>query len=163
MRPRVRSYGESARVTRSPASTRMRKRRILPAIVASTEWPLLHVTRKVELRSSSITCPSISIATSFAIWASPLGTGRGDDRSRERRPGHVARRRAIYDRRCATAEAGVGRRHDHRTVGKTMGHGRRIGDESAASVTMDFGHRLSSLQFLGGSLRVALRRSTYVR
>src|SRR2546423_4093486 len=36
MRPRVRSYGDTASVTRSPASTRMRNRRILPAIVAST-------------------------------------------------------------------------------------------------------------------------------
>src|SRR5690349_2770876 len=36
IRPRVRSYGETSSVTRSPAMIRIRKRRILPAVVAST-------------------------------------------------------------------------------------------------------------------------------
>src|SRR6266566_2757908 len=67
MRPLDRSYGDSAHVTRSPASTRIRNLRILPAIVASTEWPLVSTTRNVELRSSSSTFPSISIAASFVM------------------------------------------------------------------------------------------------
>ena len=69
--PRVKSYGESASVTRSPASTRMRNLRILPAIVASTEWPFSSVTRNVELRSSSATVPWISKATSFVTTDGP--------------------------------------------------------------------------------------------
>src|SRR5579859_6995370 len=67
IRPRVRSYGETARVTRSPASTRMRKRRILPAMVASTSCPFVSFTRNIALGSNSSTMPSISIASSFAI------------------------------------------------------------------------------------------------
>src|SRR6266576_3129402 len=37
MRPRVRSYGDTSTVTRSPARMRMRKRRILPALEVDAE------------------------------------------------------------------------------------------------------------------------------
>src|SRR2546425_5676733 len=93
MRPRVRSYGDKASVTRSPASTRMRKRRILPAMVASTEWPFGKWTRKVVLGSTASTMPSISIACSFAITPPRGSPGRPrrtpQDQRRDRRIGQV--------------------------------------------------------------------------
>lgn len=63
MRPRVRSYGDTSTVTRSPANTRMRLRRMFPANVVSTSWPLCTVTRNVALGSNSVTVPSSSIAS----------------------------------------------------------------------------------------------------
>src|SRR5688572_5751428 len=45
----------------------MRNLRILPAIVACTSWPLFTCTRNVASGSTSVTVPSSSIASSFAI------------------------------------------------------------------------------------------------
>src|SRR5205085_11542778 len=47
MKPRVGSYGETATVTRSPSTTRIRWRRTLPASFARTSWPLSSLTRKL--------------------------------------------------------------------------------------------------------------------
>src|SRR6266513_1461529 len=45
----------------------MRNLRILPAIVACPSWPLFTCTRNVASGSTSVTVPSSSIASSFAI------------------------------------------------------------------------------------------------
>jgi len=65
IRPRVRSYGETVTVTRSPARTRMRNFRIFPAAVARTMCPLSSSTRNMALGSTSETTPSRSIPASF--------------------------------------------------------------------------------------------------
>src|SRR6185312_9586297 len=77
MRPRVRSYGDTSTVTRSPSRIRMRKRRSLPAMVARTAAPLSRVTRNDVLGRTSVTVPSSSIRSSLEIrssgcWAAAL-------------------------------------------------------------------------------------------
>src|SRR3954452_19435191 len=67
MRPLVRSYGESSTRTRSPGSTRMRKRRILPARCPSTSCPLSSFTRNIRLGSASVISPSNSTFSSTAM------------------------------------------------------------------------------------------------
>src|SRR4051812_11201326 len=67
MRPLVRSYGESSTRTRSPGSTRMRKRRILPARCPSTSCPLSSLTRNIRLGRASVISPSNSTFSSTAI------------------------------------------------------------------------------------------------
>src|SRR5438270_4806287 len=67
MRPRLRSYGETSMVTRSPCRTRMRNRRILPPSVESTVCPLVSNTRNVAFGSTSVTCPSSCIGSSLAM------------------------------------------------------------------------------------------------
>src|SRR5213593_1276569 len=74
MRPRVRSYGEMATITLSPAMTRIRKRRIFPASVATTLCPFTSATRNVVLGSTSETVPSTSMASSFVMLI-PLAFG----------------------------------------------------------------------------------------
>ena len=70
MRPRVRSYGDTSTVTRSPSRIRMRKRRSLPAMVARTAAPLSRVTRNDVLGRTSVTVPSSSIRSSLEIRSS---------------------------------------------------------------------------------------------
>src|SRR6476661_2922698 len=65
MRPRVRSYGESSTLTRSPCRTRIRNRRILPQSVAITSCPFSSATRNVVLGRTSLIVPSSSSASSF--------------------------------------------------------------------------------------------------
>src|SRR5690348_8859478 len=67
MRPRLRSYGETSIVTRSPCRTRIRKRLMLPPSVASTVCPLVSNTRNVAFGSTSVTCPSSCIGSSLAM------------------------------------------------------------------------------------------------
>src|SRR5205823_4257832 len=67
IRPRVRSYGESSTLTRSPGRIRMKFIRILPLTCASTRWPLSSSTRNIAFGSGSTTVPSTSIASSFGI------------------------------------------------------------------------------------------------
>src|SRR5262249_19707631 len=54
-------------MTLSPVSTRMRFLRILPAVWAMISWPFCSCTRKVALGSNSLTMPSNSRSSSFAI------------------------------------------------------------------------------------------------
>src|SRR4029450_9189526 len=56
-----------SRVTRSPASTRMRFLRILPEVWARIVWSLSSFTRNIALGSSSDTTPVNSIRSSLAI------------------------------------------------------------------------------------------------
>src|SRR5262249_14587011 len=58
MKPRVGSYGDTATVTRSPRTTRMRCRRTLPASLARTSWPLSSFTRKFPPLAMRTTSPS---------------------------------------------------------------------------------------------------------
>src|SRR5690349_6259495 len=58
MNPRVGSYGETATVTRSPRTTRMRWRRTFPASLASTSCPLSSLTRKLPPFAIRTTSPS---------------------------------------------------------------------------------------------------------
>src|SRR3954454_470191 len=67
MRPLVRSYGESSRVTLSPASTRMRLRRNLPARWARTTRLCSSSTLKRPLGNFSRTVPVTSILSSLLI------------------------------------------------------------------------------------------------
>src|SRR4051794_31882364 len=67
MRPLVRSYGDSSTRTRSPGSTRMRKRRILPARCPSTSCPLSSFTRNIRLGRASVISPSNSTFSSTAM------------------------------------------------------------------------------------------------
>src|SRR3954454_15167709 len=81
MRPRVRSYGESSTRTRSPGSTRMRNRRILPARCPRTSCPLSSLTRNIRFGRASVISPSNSTFSSTAIWAPPAVLTR-DGRAR---------------------------------------------------------------------------------
>src|SRR5438309_10129120 len=67
MRPRLRSYGETSIVTRSPCRTRIRNRRMLPPNVDSTVWPFVSNTRNVAFGNTSVTCPSSCIGSSLAM------------------------------------------------------------------------------------------------
>src|SRR5271166_60836 len=96
MRPLVRSYGVISTRTLSPASTRMRFLRILPAVWAIISWSFSSLTRKVALGSNSTTNPGNSNSSSFDIGlllVSPprrlqaperLRAGRGTLRARVR-------------------------------------------------------------------------------
>src|SRR3954452_23868351 len=77
MRPLVRSYGDSSTRTRSPGSTRMRKRRILPARCPSTSCPLSSFTRNIRLGRASVISPSNSTFSSTAMQRHLLGAGKG--------------------------------------------------------------------------------------
>src|SRR5690349_754157 len=68
MRPLVRSYGESSMVTRSPARTRMRLRRSLPARWASTVRSWSSWTLNRPLGNFSTTVPVTSILSSLLIF-----------------------------------------------------------------------------------------------
>src|SRR5262249_23871853 len=70
MNPRVGSYGETATVTRSPSTTRMRWRRTLPASFARTSWPLSSLTRKLPPFAIKMTSPSRW--TSSSLLTGPL-------------------------------------------------------------------------------------------
>src|SRR3954452_12591762 len=83
-RARVRSYGETSTRTRSPGFTRMRARRMRPAMWASTEWPLSSSTRNIRLGRDSSTTPSRDSFSSTAMFVPPLAGGRA----------HATRRRA---------------------------------------------------------------------
>src|SRR5271166_5011682 len=67
MRPLVRSYGVISTRTLSPASTRMRFLRILPAVWAMISWSFSSLTRNVAFGSSSTTNPGNSSSSSFDI------------------------------------------------------------------------------------------------
>src|SRR5262245_53499388 len=70
MNPRVGSYGDTATVTRSPSTTRMRCRRTLPASFARTSWPLSSLTRKLPPFAIKMTSPSRW--TSSSLLTGPL-------------------------------------------------------------------------------------------
>src|SRR6476469_5158465 len=70
MKPRVGSYGDTATVTRSPRTTRMRWRRTLPASFARTSWPLSSLTRKLPPFAIKMTSPSR--CTSSSLDTEPL-------------------------------------------------------------------------------------------
>src|SRR4029450_4965591 len=65
MMPRTGSYGETPTVTRSPGTTLMRKRRILPLNCASTSWPWSHCTRYRPPLWTATTVPCTSIRSSL--------------------------------------------------------------------------------------------------
>src|SRR5438105_8550824 len=65
IRPRVRSYGDSSTLTRSPGRMRMKFMRILPLTWASTRWPFSSSTRNIAFGRGSTTVPSTSIASSL--------------------------------------------------------------------------------------------------
>src|SRR5512139_1622558 len=69
MKPRVGSYGETATVTRSPSTTRMRWRRTLPASLARTSWPLSSLTRKLPPFAIKMTSPSRWTSSSLLMAA----------------------------------------------------------------------------------------------
>src|SRR5215468_9815874 len=75
MKPRVGSYGETATVTRSPSTTRIRWRRTLPASLARTSWPLSSLTRKFPPFAIKMTSPSRCTSSSLLTGSSqgPLG------------------------------------------------------------------------------------------
>src|SRR6185436_6967827 len=73
IRPRVRSYGDSSTLTRSPGRIRMKFMRILPLTCASTRCPLSSSTRNIAFGSGSTTVPSTSIASSFGMGVTPPG------------------------------------------------------------------------------------------
>src|SRR5262249_52849351 len=65
MMPRTGSYGETPTVTRSPGTTLIRKRRILPLSWASTSWPASHCTRYNPPLWTATTVPCMSIRSSL--------------------------------------------------------------------------------------------------
>lgn len=65
IRPRVKSYGESSRDTRSPFMTLIRFRRSLPAMVASTVVPTSSSIENIPALNFSTTFPVTSIASSL--------------------------------------------------------------------------------------------------
>src|SRR5918998_4267180 len=67
IRARLRSYGETSTRTRSPGLTRMRARRMRPAMWASTECPLSSTTRNIRLGRDSSTTPSRASFSSTAM------------------------------------------------------------------------------------------------
>src|ERR1051326_3625673 len=79
MKPRVGSYGDTATVTRSPSTTRMRCRRTLPASFARTSWPLSSLTRKLPPFAIKMTSPSRWTSSSLltgpleALWLALCG------------------------------------------------------------------------------------------
>src|SRR5690349_24633108 len=79
MRPLVRSYGVISTKTLSPASTRIRFLRILPAVWAMISCPFSSFTRKVALGSNSLTVPGNSRSSSFAIRPLLRGLNRAGD------------------------------------------------------------------------------------
>ena len=66
MKPRVMSYGDTPTVTRSPGTTLIRNRRILPLNCASTSWPGSHSTRYMPPLCTAVTMPCTSIRSLFA-------------------------------------------------------------------------------------------------
>src|SRR5215207_572842 len=100
MRPRVRSYGLSSTRTRSPGSTRMRYRRILPARWARTSWPMSSFTRKFRLGRASMTSPSTSIFSSTAMLLLRQLAGTRADEGTPRGP--APRRRSAAWARLST-------------------------------------------------------------
>src|SRR5688500_13116860 len=106
IRPRVRSYGDTSTFTRSPVSTRMRKRRILPAIVASTECPLSSATRNMALGRTSEITPSISTMSCFATFPPNVRdslTPRA--RAKRKRDPHESWQAPVAIRRCPREDA----------------------------------------------------------
>src|ERR1700679_472522 len=69
-------------MTLSPVSTRMRFLRILPAVWAMISWSFESFTRNVALGSNSLTVPSNSSSSSFAIR--PLAALEGGEYHRNR-------------------------------------------------------------------------------
>src|SRR4051812_36154802 len=70
MKPRVGSYGDTATVTRSPSTTRIRWRRTLPASLASTSCPFSSLTRKFPPLAIRMTSPSRCTSSSLVTRAS---------------------------------------------------------------------------------------------
>src|SRR5215471_5980298 len=74
--PLVKSYGESSSVTLSPAKTRIRLRRSLPARCASTTRSCSNWTLKSPLGNFSNTVPVTSMLSSLLIYLQAKWAGR---------------------------------------------------------------------------------------